>query len=105
MPWIGPKRHQDLLSSSEQVPLVQVHCWETHDYQVLAVQDNGLGFDVAQEPKLFAMFKRLHNHVEGTGVGLYMVKRMIENAGGKIQVQSEVDEVSTFQVYFRRNAK
>lgn len=89
--------------SPERPPLVRVHCYETTGYQVLSVQDNGLGMDLAQEHKLFAMFQRLHNHVEGSGIGLYMVKKIIDNAGGKIEVQSKVGEGSTFRVYFRRN--
>jgi signal transduction histidine kinase len=52
--------------------------------------------------KPFGMFKRLHSHVEGTGVGLYMVKRMVENAGGRIEVESEVGVGSVFKVYFKR---
>ncbi|MDQ3292015.1 MAG: PAS domain-containing protein [Bacteroidota bacterium] len=84
-------------------PKVRVFCSITQDYQVLSVEDNGLGIDLNQEHKLFAMFKRLHNHVEGTGIGLYMVKKIIENAGGKIEVESKVDEGSTFRVFFPIN--
>ncbi len=90
--------------SLDRAPLVQVKCRETADYQVLSVQDNGLGIDLSQEHKLFAMFKRLHNHVEGTGIGLYMVKKIIENAGGRIEVQSKVGEGSLFGVYFPRHS-
>jgi signal transduction histidine kinase len=62
-----------------------------------------LGLDLTQAgSNLFAMFKRLHSHVEGTGIGLYMVKRIIENAGGHIEVQSQLDVGSTFSVYFPR---
>ena len=82
---------------------VKIQCTQTDEYQVLSVQDNGLGIDLSGKPKLFSMFKRLHDHVEGSGVGLYMVKKIMENAGGQIKVQSKVDEGSTFQVYFRRN--
>ena len=82
--------------------LVQIHCQETEEYQVLSVKDNGLGMDLTGNVQLFTMFKRFHNHVEGTGIGLYMVKKIIENAGGKITVQSKIDEGTTFQVYFRR---
>ncbi len=89
--------------SPERTPIVRVHCHETAEYLVLSVQDNGLGIDLTQINKLFAMFKRLHNHVEGSGIGLYMVKKIIENAGGRIDVESKVGEGSVFRVYFRRN--
>ncbi len=71
------------------------------DEVMLAVADNGLGLDLTGEPRLFGMFQRLHGHVEGSGIGLYMVKKMVENAGGRIEVQSQVGVGSTFTVYFR----
>jgi two-component system, sensor histidine kinase len=86
--------------SPDQNPLVYIHCYETPEHHVLSVQDNGLGIDASQQHKLFTMFQRLHNHVEGTGIGLYMVKKIIDNGGGKIEVQSEVGKGSEFKVYF-----
>ncbi|MFC6996863.1 CHASE domain-containing protein [Rufibacter roseus] len=68
---------------------------------VLTVQDNGLGIREDQQQKLFTMFRRFHSHVEGTGIGLYIVKRIIENNGGRIEVQSETGRGSTFTVYFK----
>ncbi|WP_375435007.1 PAS domain-containing protein [uncultured Hymenobacter sp.] len=69
-------------------------------HHVLAVRDNGLGLDVAQDQdKLFGMFKRLHSHVEGSGIGLYMVKKVVENAGGRIEVESTLGQGSVFRVY------
>jgi PAS domain S-box-containing protein len=65
----------------------------------LTVSDNGLGMDVAGQRRLFGLFERLHNHVEGSGIGLFMVKKMVENAGGRIAVASEVGVGSTFTVY------
>ncbi|MCI1189500.1 PAS domain-containing protein [Hymenobacter sp. DH14] len=64
----------------------------------LEVHDNGLGLTEEQQSKLFVMFRRLHTHVEGTGVGLYMVRRIVENAGGSITVVSQPGVGSTFTV-------
>ncbi|MBC7920918.1 MAG: PAS domain-containing protein [Ferruginibacter sp.] len=88
--------------SSERVPLVSVSCRQTGEHAVLSVADNGLGIDMSQEKKLFAMFGRLHDHVEGSGVGLYMVKKMVDNASGRIEVASQVGQGSTFTIYFRQ---
>ncbi|UOQ97277.1 PAS domain-containing protein [Hymenobacter sp. 5317J-9] len=64
----------------------------------LEVADNGLGLSDEEQAKLFVMFRRLHTHVPGTGVGLYMVKRMAENAGGTVRVHSQLGWGSTFTV-------
>jgi signal transduction histidine kinase len=88
--------------SPNQQLLVRFACYKQEDYLVLVVEDNGLGMDMHQEEKIFALFKRLHAHVEGTGIGLYMVKKMLENAGGKINVESQVGMGSAFKLYFKR---
>lgn len=71
-----------------------------HENQVLLqVTDNGIGIEERYLQKMFTMFKRFHTHVEGTGIGLYIVKRIVENAGGKIEVESTVDIGTTFTIY------
>ncbi|MBW3130405.1 PAS domain-containing sensor histidine kinase [Hymenobacter profundi] len=87
----------------DRVPHVRIWCQTTDDFLILSVQDNGLGLNLAtHQHKLFAMFERFHTHVEGSGIGLYMVKKIMENAGGRIEVQSEVGVGSLFSAYFRR---
>jgi signal transduction histidine kinase len=81
---------------------IQVSCHQTLEYIVLSITDNGLGIDVTKSNKIFAMFTRLHTHVEGSGIGLYMVKKIVENAGGKIEVESKVGKGSTFRAYFKK---
>jgi PAS domain S-box-containing protein len=90
--------------SPERVPEVHIVTYQQDEYVVLEVQDNGLGIKKEQQHKLFNMFKRLHSHVEGTGIGLYIVKRIIENNGGRIEVQSELGKGSIFKVYFKQVA-
>ena len=89
--------------SPERMPQVLIHCESISKYQVLTVKDNGLGMETGRHSQLFTMFKRFHDHVEGTGIGLYMIKKMVENAGGKIEVDSQLDVGSTFRVYFRQS--
>jgi PAS domain S-box-containing protein len=88
----------------EREPGVRISSGEEGDYFVLVVQDNGLGLSLDQQGKLFGMFRRFHDHVEGSGVGLYMVKRIVDNAGGKIKVESRPGEGSTFSVFLKKNA-
>ncbi|MDX5422187.1 MAG: CHASE domain-containing protein [Hymenobacteraceae bacterium] len=88
--------------SPERAPMVHISTLQQGDYIVLKVQDNGLGIKKEQQHKLFTMFKRLHSHVEGTGIGLYIVKRIIENNGGRIEVESELGKGTTFRVYFKQ---
>lgn len=64
----------------------------------ISVQDNGLGLTSEQRSKLFQLFGRMHPGVEGSGIGLYMIKRMVENYGGSIFVESIAEEGSLFQV-------
>lgn len=68
-------------------------------FVVISLQDNGLGMQPEQLEKLFTMFKRMHTHVEGTGIGLYILKRIVENTGGRVVAESQLDRGSTFKVY------
>jgi signal transduction histidine kinase len=81
-------------------PHIRLACAAEGDELVLTVQDNGLGVSEWQQARLFQLFQRLHNHVEGSGLGLYMVKKILENAGGTIAVKSQVDVGTTFILRF-----
>ena len=79
-------------------PEIKVSCRKEDNNFILQVSDNGLGIPENQLSKIFIMFKRYHSHVNGTGVGLYLVKRIAENYGGEVKVISEVDKGTTFTV-------
>lgn len=83
---------------------VRVKTYQERNHVVLSVEDNGLGISGRQQPKLFAMFKRFHAHVEGSGIGLYIIKRIVENRGGKIEFVSQQGIGSIFKVIFRPEA-
>ena len=84
----------------DRMPQVALRCLDAANATVLEVEDNGLGLSEQQQGKLFRLFQRLHGHVEGSGVGLYMVKRIVENAGGTLTVRSQSEVGTTFTVTF-----
>ncbi|AMM50404.1 hypothetical protein TH61_03305 [Rufibacter sp. DG15C] len=71
----------------------------------LMVKDNGLGMETTQyEGKIFSLFRRFHDHVEGSGIGLYIIKRIMDNHRGKVEVKSTVGEGTTFYLSFINTA-
>ncbi len=87
--------------SSERLPHIQIFCEDNGAYTILTVKDNGIGMSQNNLDELFGMFKRFHHHVEGSGVGLHMINKVVENAGGHIEVDSREGEGTTFRVFFK----
>ena len=83
-------------------PLVEIGCEEKLDpatgagEYVVHVRDNGMGIKPEYFEKIFQIFQRLHRDDEGTGIGLTIVKRVIEWHGGRVWVESEFGKGTTF---------
>jgi signal transduction histidine kinase len=80
-------------------PAVAVEWADRPDAWEFAVRDNGIGIAARDLEKLFGMFQRLHaaSEYEGTGIGLAVVKKAVEEHGGTIWVESRPEEGSTFR--------
>jgi light-regulated signal transduction histidine kinase (bacteriophytochrome) len=85
-------------SSKKEKPVVTVWSEQTAGKITFYFKDNGAGFDMKNYDRLFGTFQRLHNRsdFEGTGVGLSLVKRIIEKHGGTVGAEAKVGEGAMF---------
>lgn len=80
-------------------PIVEVHAFRQDGKWEISVNDNGTGFDAhAFADHIFQPNTRLHTEVEGKGIGLHLVREMLERMGGSIRVESEPGSGSNFIV-------
>jgi PAS domain S-box-containing protein len=79
-------------------PEIHVSSKEMESEWLIAIQDNGIGFDPKHAQDIFKPFKRLHSKekYEGSGVGLAICQRIVANHGGRIWAESKIDEGTTF---------
>jgi len=83
---------------SKKKPVIHVSCEESGNKYYFSVQDNGIGIDSKNLDRVFKMFQRLHTTEEydGTGIGLSITKKIVQQHSGAVWVESKLDEGSTF---------
>ena len=75
------------------------------EYHVISFEDNGIGFEQKYDTIIFSLFQRLHGKQDyaGTGIGLALCKKIVENHGGMIKASSEKDKGAKFEVFLPVN--
>lgn len=76
---------------------------EEDDFLVLHFCDNGIGINLEHHRnKIFGLYQRFHNYTDSKGLGLYIVHSQITALGGRIEVESEIDKGTCFNIYFKK---
>ena len=106
--WADPALFQQVFSNllgnafkftrSRGAARIEVGCALVNGESVYVVRDNGIGFDQEHVDRVFNVFERLHetDEYEGTGIGLSIVKRIVERHGGRVWAEGKVGEGAAF---------
>ena len=85
----------------DHTPQITIKSRATSGGTVIEFSDNGVGINLEQKKdQVFRLYKRFHQHVEGKGIGLFMVKTQVEMLGGTITIESAVNKGTTFRIEF-----
>lgn len=86
-------------SNKTEHPEIIVSTTKVENEVHISIKDNGPGIDLdANQAKVFGLFKRVQNDESGSGIGMYIVNKFLENYGGKLTLDSELGKGSTFTV-------
>ena len=81
-------------------PFIRITAQKEDTHTLIRVIDNGLGIDIKRHgDKMFSMYKKFHDITDSKGLGLFFTKNQIEAMDGRIEVESEPEKGSTFNVY------
>jgi signal transduction histidine kinase len=106
--YASPERPSKIKVYAQMIPASAIiHDFQPvgNDYYHIHVIDNGIGFDPVYKEKIFEVFQRLHHRssFSGTGIGLAIVKKIVENHNGKIYAEGKLNEGAAFHIYLPAN--
>lgn len=87
--------------SPDRPLIITAKSWTHTEQTIVEVSDNGMGFDMTRHNEdVFKLYKRFHTHVTGKGMGLYLVRSQMQIMNGRVEVESRVNQGTTFRLFF-----
>jgi two-component system CheB/CheR fusion protein len=83
---------------SELPPVIKINTFIENGCYMLTIEDNGQGIPEEAQANIFDLYGRLHQDIEGTGIGLYLAKKIINAAGGNITLESKLGKGTKFSI-------
>jgi len=82
-------------------PEILIRTFRENNFVIISIKDNGIGIDPGKHEAIFSKYYRLNNAIEGSGIGLYLVKEIVNNAGGKIVLESQPGDGSEIKIFLK----
>ncbi len=87
--------------SPHRPPEIMITTRRDEDFILLSIKDNGIGVAADKQEAIFSKYYRLDNQIQGSGIGLYLVKELVRNSGGKIFLESTEGEGTEIKVFIK----
>ncbi|MFA4870124.1 MAG: CheR family methyltransferase [Pedobacter sp.] len=88
-------------SHPDRLPEISIITERKAQFILLTVTDNGIGITKDEVDHIFKKYKRVNLAKEGTGIGLYLIRKIVNASGGKIEVECQIDKGCTFRIFFK----
>lgn len=87
--------------SPSRKPEIFISTIKEDNFIILTIKDNGIGIVEGMQKDIFDKYYRVNNAIEGSGIGLHLVKKLVTNAGGKVLIESQVDKGTEFKIFLK----
>ena len=87
--------------SPERKPEIFIKTTSENNFIILSIKDNGIGIGTTRHEDVFSKYYRVNDAIEGSGIGLHLVKELVTNAGGKISIESQLNKGTEFKIYLK----
>ncbi|WP_222536936.1 CheR family methyltransferase [Pedobacter polysacchareus] len=88
-------------SHPERLPEISIKTEKKGQFILLTITDNGIGITKDEVDHIFKKYKRLSLVTHGTGIGLYLIRKIVNASGGKIEVECAIDKGCAFKIFFK----